>query len=208
MVKNEPTLTTKGRILETAINLFAEKGFNDVSIRDLTKAVGIKESSLYNHFSSKQQILEDIFDYLVKHFESITPSEMDMVKNYEKMTPEDFVESTLGVFKLYMGDPKLMKIWRILSIERFRNKQANEFLVARLIEDALNYQAKVLEYMMAKGTVKKADPMAMAREMYAFMIYIYFRYFESGEIANPTEDPEIQEQVRQHFAFFIEASRP
>jgi AcrR family transcriptional regulator len=45
----------KNKIIEVSIELFSEKGYNAFSIRDITKKVGIKESSLYNHFHSKQE---------------------------------------------------------------------------------------------------------------------------------------------------------
>ena len=51
-------METRERILWEALGLFAQKGFEAVSVRELAGAVGIRESSLYNHFKSKQ----DIFD--------------------------------------------------------------------------------------------------------------------------------------------------
>ncbi|MDR0443119.1 MAG: TetR/AcrR family transcriptional regulator, partial [Treponema sp.] len=48
---------TKQKILICALNLFCEKGYSETSIRDIALAVGIKAGSLYNHFSSKEEIL-------------------------------------------------------------------------------------------------------------------------------------------------------
>jgi AcrR family transcriptional regulator len=50
-------LTTEARILEVASRLFYERGYEATTTRDLAKEVGIKESSLYNHFADKQEIL-------------------------------------------------------------------------------------------------------------------------------------------------------
>lgn len=54
-------MTTKEQILEEALKLFSVKGYDAVSVRDILRAVGIKESSLYYHFKNKQ----DIFDTIV-----------------------------------------------------------------------------------------------------------------------------------------------
>ena len=43
-------MTTKERIIDQALDLFSRKGYDGVSVRDISGAVGIKESSLYNHF--------------------------------------------------------------------------------------------------------------------------------------------------------------
>ena len=54
------TLSRKQEIYKTAAHLFKEKGYSAVTMRDLAAAVGIKAASLYNHISSKQQILSEI----------------------------------------------------------------------------------------------------------------------------------------------------
>ena len=55
-------MTTKDKILKEAFYLFSERGFHAVSVRDIARAVGIKESSLYNHFKNKQDIFDRIVD--------------------------------------------------------------------------------------------------------------------------------------------------
>lgn len=49
---------TKEKILEAALNLFSQKGFTAVSIRDICKEVTIKESTVYYHFENKQAIFD------------------------------------------------------------------------------------------------------------------------------------------------------
>ncbi len=50
----------KERILSTAATMFREKGFVASSMRDLAEKIGIEAASLYNHITSKAQILEEI----------------------------------------------------------------------------------------------------------------------------------------------------
>ncbi|MGN1451448.1 MAG: TetR/AcrR family transcriptional regulator, partial [Eubacteriales bacterium] len=50
--------STKKKISEAALNLFAENGYSSVSIRDICKQVQIKESSVYYHFKNKQAIFD------------------------------------------------------------------------------------------------------------------------------------------------------
>ena len=57
-------MNTKERIITEALNLFSINGYDSVSVRDIAKAVGIKESSLYNHFKNKQ----DIFDTIISEY--------------------------------------------------------------------------------------------------------------------------------------------
>ena len=48
------------RIVEAAIDLFSLKGYNATSLREVAGACGLKVGSLYNHISSKEQLLFDI----------------------------------------------------------------------------------------------------------------------------------------------------
>ena len=48
--------TTRDRLLEAAVQLFAARGFRGASLRELAEAVGITPPALYNHFSSKEAL--------------------------------------------------------------------------------------------------------------------------------------------------------
>lgn len=46
----------RDRVLDVAMGVFWEKGYNDVSIEDLSQATGLRRSSLYNTFASKREL--------------------------------------------------------------------------------------------------------------------------------------------------------
>ena len=50
----------KTEIITVASQLFKEKGYNAVSMRDIAQAMGIKAASLYNHITGKQEILSTL----------------------------------------------------------------------------------------------------------------------------------------------------
>jgi AcrR family transcriptional regulator len=51
---------TRGRILETASQLFRDKGFSGTSMRDLSESLGITTAALYYHFDGKDAILDGL----------------------------------------------------------------------------------------------------------------------------------------------------
>ena len=55
---------TKGELLQAALELFAAKGFEGTSVRDIARAVGLSESVLYAHFDSKRAIFDAVFAQL------------------------------------------------------------------------------------------------------------------------------------------------
>ena len=59
---------TKGRILDTAIALFGERGFEACTMRDLAAEVGIKAPAIYNHYSSKEEVLAGAMEHILGRF--------------------------------------------------------------------------------------------------------------------------------------------
>lgn len=81
--------TRKDEIISVATKLFKEKGYSAVTMRDIAKSMGIKAASLYNHISSKQEILKEIIISLAQDFtngmERIKNSELNAIKKLEKI---------------------------------------------------------------------------------------------------------------------------
>ena len=53
---------TRDRIIDAAIALFAEQGYQAISMRDLARQVGVNPGSLYSHIESKQELLYEILE--------------------------------------------------------------------------------------------------------------------------------------------------
>jgi AcrR family transcriptional regulator len=194
-------MNTKDRILEAAIELFAQKGFGEVTVREITRAVGIKESSLYNHFLSKQQILDEIFDYLKRQVDTMTMPEEAVADMISTLTPEGFIEMSINSFQMYLGNPMFVKIWRILSIERFTNMRARELFNRHFVDEPMEYQAKVFLALMDRGMIPRQNPKLLAREFFSYILYIYFRYIEADREINLSENAELQQMIKEHMEF-------
>ena len=170
------TLNTKERIFEASINLFSQKGFDAVSMREIGREVGIRESSIYNHYKNKEAILESIINHLIKEMEaySITDEEIDQLIS---VSPELFFETGSREFINGMSNPKTEKIWRILSIEVFHNEKIKTFFINELLEYPISQWENIFTKMMKKGIIKEYDPKILAREYFSFALYLFFEYF-------------------------------
>lgn len=54
---------TKAKIIRQAAKLFNQKGYAGSSIADIMQATGLKKGGIYNHFSSKDRLAIEAFDY-------------------------------------------------------------------------------------------------------------------------------------------------
>lgn len=52
----------RDQILESAAQVFRQKGYHGASMADIARAVGLQKATLYHHFGSKQEILAELLD--------------------------------------------------------------------------------------------------------------------------------------------------
>jgi AcrR family transcriptional regulator len=129
--EQSPVPSMRDRILDAAADLFARKGYHAVSIREITRAVGIKESSLYNHFRSKEQLLEEILDLFQSQEEEFSKglsSTIEIQKTVRSGKTKKFLSNELRRFIKFWDSPQRERLWFIVSMEQHRNPRA-----ARLI---------------------------------------------------------------------------
>lgn len=192
--------TTKEKIFEAAVDLFAKKGFDATPMREIAEAVGIKKASLYSHYKSKNEIMDNIFKYFKKELMKMRPPEARNLGKIDKITPEIFRQRanlTMGIFK----NPKMEKIFRIISSEQFRDKRARTIILECLIHEPYSFSKKVLEIMINKGTIAKIDPDIKAME---FQYSIYTLFMEYLLLRSDNLDTsEIEELIEKHLDYFI-----
>lgn len=190
---------TREKILSTAIELFAEKGFGAVSIREIAAAVGIKGASIYNHFEGKDDILEAI---LARHIQlSGEVFTEDVPESLEKS-----LESSLLRGLSLMGAPGMDKIFRILSREQLNNERIRSFFLKEYIESPRVYLAKRFADLIADGTLAPADPDQLANEFHAFVMYKYYENYLLREDKN-MDFEKMAVEFGEHISFFCKAVR-
>ncbi|WP_414470264.1 TetR/AcrR family transcriptional regulator [Methanobacterium sp. ACI-7] len=201
---NEVKISTKEKIFDVAIDLFSQKGFDAVSVREIAREVGIRESSIYNHYKNKEAILDAIIDYFMLEMAMSNPPEEEMDKLME--TPELFFEVGARAFIGRMSAPKTEKIWRIISIELYHNEKIREFFKKELLEVPINSWEEIFTRMMKKGVIKQVDPKVLAYEYFSFAIYLYFEYFVLNyRETNETFMEVAWKRMSSHAEFILDA---
>ena len=59
---------TANLIIEAALKLFTQHGYEGASLADIAKEVGIHKSSIYNHFKKKEDLFLAVFDYATSDY--------------------------------------------------------------------------------------------------------------------------------------------
>ena len=158
-------MSTKDKILDAALTLFAENGYNGTSVEQIAKAVGIKAPSLYKHYQGKEDILNALIDSAEVRYEEMFGSERNIGKIPESR--EEFIEMTMGRISFTMRDPIIRKTRMFLVQEQFRNERTSEVTTRHQLDGIQGMFAKILKGMMDKGLVKQDDPELLSAELTA-----------------------------------------
>ena len=139
---------TKPKISEIALNLFAERGYAAVSMRQIASKVGLQVGALYNYFPDKQTILSEL---LIHHMENLLQT-WHSQKLPEK--PDKLLEFFVGfhieyhlnrpeeVFIAYM-ELRNLSSDNFKKIEKLRNKY--ELILSKILSDGVNKNLFICE---------------------------------------------------------------
>ena len=170
---------TKERILETALELFAQNGYLGTSMNDIAGRLGFTKAALYKHYTSKQEILDRIV-------ERMNEMDYERAESYEmpETEPDGFAEAylntpiskiraySLAQFDHWTKEPFSSNFRKMLTLEQYRDPK-----LAQLHHDYLT--GGPLEYMAAifrKLTDTDEDAMQLALEFYGPMYLLYSVY--------------------------------
>lgn len=122
-------MTRRDDLLKLAAEMIAERGLRATTVRDIADAAGILSGSLYHHFSSKEEmvdeVLRDFLDWLFDRYAQIVDTESNPLERLKGLflTSFDAIEHRHAQVVIYQDEAK-----RLASQERFsyvdeRNRQ-------------------------------------------------------------------------------------
>lgn len=201
--------STKDIILDIAIELFAEKGYSRVSIREIASAVGIKGSSIYNHFKSKEEIMETMLSLYKeesdKYFRGFY-MDMNIDSLIDSIPMEEMLEKSLLMSVGFLGVPKVSRIFRVITAELAYNSKCREFFLQEFIIVPRVILKEIFAKLVERGRVRAEDPELLAMEFYSFVIYKFYEdYILRGE--NNIDFEKMKSEFTRHIRYFVKMTQ-
>lgn len=160
---------TKQKIIETALALFSERGYDAVSVGEIAAAVGIKAPSLYNHYPSKQAIFDAIVETTALQYEKDTDKIDIHVQSAAADVPmmltiseDELFEKVRQIFDYSLHNDNIRKFRKMMTIEQFRSPKFGELYTRRFSERLVDYHAEIFRSLIAAGVIYGGDPNALA----------------------------------------------
>lgn len=183
--------TTKERILLSAIHLFAEKGYSEANMKEIAAQVGIRASSIYNHFSSKEEIIEDILAMYGQLLDRGTPDKNEI----DRMVRDEAPETILRRMFFSFSDEIYFKILKIIFHEQFRMEAVQNFVIKRLYQDAEERLKYTIDKLIEAGKLAPTESGQIARIMTYISIASAMRYEHHEESVPEENDENMFEQL-------------
>jgi AcrR family transcriptional regulator len=138
---------TKDRIDRAAIRLFAQQGVDGTSIRQIAKEARISLGALYNHYPSKESMVEELFSRSWAH----VGQELRRISNENESLNKQLPEMVRYIFKFFERDWELASLTfsqRTSAIPRVRMARDNPYLAFRM----------TILSAMRRGEIPRQDP--------------------------------------------------
>jgi AcrR family transcriptional regulator len=196
---------TKEKIFDAAVDLFAEKGYDRVSIRDIARAVGVTEGAVYKHYASKEEILESIFTFVEgRIYPQVPEASLDAL--IDSMSFQEILASTQ---KAMVSDTQLTRVTRIMLIEMYRNEKIRNYVRRVLFERPVDETEVLFRKLMEKGKIKQCEPRALSTLFISYLVYWYFEefMFRYGAPADPLYTEKTTDDMVRLFSDLLEPDR-
>lgn len=179
-------------ILDAASALFAERGYDGASLRDISRRVGISHPGMLHHFSSKEVLLGAVIDRMEAHAQGLLDSADSIASS-----PETLIAALGGPW-----DPRehSMALLATLSAEIVDPGHPGRFRVARLRLVHEHVLERVFGGLDERGhLVAGTSPKFLARSLFSLLLSLTVREHTVRELQKTSDaDPiaDVQEFVR------------
>lgn len=187
---------TKQEIMRAALELFSVQGFEATSTAQIAQAVGIRKASLYSHFESKQEILDNLTSMILERYcaHSYLTADTDT-----RLDADGVAQLICKQLEYILHDPYVSRARKMLTIEQFRNTELSALQTKQNYTDVLSFAEKTLGKLIERGELKDCDRQIMAAQ-FALPVSVWINLCDR----EPEREAEVTELIKRHIKQFFE----
>lgn len=204
-IENFNFVGTKKRVFDSAIELFMLNGFNNVSIKNIANKAGIRQSTLYNHFKSKYEILDTIYNFYCYYYLKDRCS----LENIEDILQKGTLMDIIGYIRYNFKDNYLQKMSDITKIIFQRigiDDRANKIAKSLIVDEGVKYVEDVFNRAVQIGRLAPFDTHAMAVFINSTRIFTLYNWLVDPD--NMTKLLADEQTLYMYAAKYIKDIKP
>jgi AcrR family transcriptional regulator len=156
-------IVTQDEILQAALKLFAQQGYFNTSLTDITEAVGIKTvTGIYQHFKNKQAIASALYGNIL---DSLSIS-IDDIRRRNRKAGEQLREIVDLLFKLTEEAPEVMQFLLLMKVDEFLPDEKRLLDTPPFIKIKKIFQAGIRD-----GELRTVDPLLAYTYFFGIISY-------------------------------------
>src|ERR1700751_2522597 len=135
MTEVNPPNSRRDELLDLAASMFAERGLRATTVRDIADSAGILSGSLYHHFSSKEEmvdeLLRDFLDWLFDRYQEVVATEPNPLERLKGLFMASFeaIEHRHAQVVIYQDEAKRLAGQSRVSYVEGSNKSPRKMWV-------------------------------------------------------------------------------
>ncbi|NVN53377.1 TetR family transcriptional regulator KstR2 [Mycolicibacterium hippocampi] len=135
-----PANTRRDELLALAATMFAERGMRATTVRDIADSAGILSGSLYHHFSSKEEMVDEVLrgflDWLFHRYQEIVATEPNPVQRLKGLFMASFeaIETQHAAVVIYQDEAKHLSSQPRFAYVDERNREQRQMWVEVLTQ--------------------------------------------------------------------------
>ncbi len=183
-------------IILVTLELAAKNGLSGVSMSQIASKIGIKKPSLYNHFKSKEEIIDAMYQYLRdKSKEKMSLTDIDYGEFVNGKTLEEVLTQSVSNYIRINEDEKMTSFYKVIYSERAINP-----IAAKIMSDETKRMiltTKNLFYALQVHKKADFDDVDMAATSFAMTIHAMMDYkLDCSLSAEQLNQNMIQEYIK------------
>ncbi len=155
--KRTTGLKTREAILEATRLLFLRQGYHATGMREIAHDAGISLGAAYNHFTSKEQILQEI---LIER--NIYGAMAEALSRAKGESVDELIESGFREMMDGLRDREDFVLLMFMDALEFQGKHVTP-LASRAIRDILGFFQQLVELGQREGRLREVNPVLMGR---------------------------------------------
>ena len=193
----------KNEIIKATLELAAENGLGTVSMQQIASKVGITKASLYNHFSSRDEIVKEMYVVLRDMSKKkASVGGIDYDKLGTQVSLKDILMGAVSSYRSMINDPDMFLFYKVIMSERTINKVAAE-IMAKETETMIN-ATKSLFYAMEVKKIAHFDDPDSAAFSFAMTVHAILDYESDLNFSGLDNKPEMMSGFIEEFCRIYE----
>lgn len=178
----------KEQIIMAALRLSAQKGLGAVSMNMIAEEIGIKKPSLYNHFASKEELIEEMYNFLRQiAFEQSAPQLVPLSKLSACADACEILQSMVGNYIKMNCQKEIEMFYKVIYSERTISPAAAKIMVEeteKMIGATKQLFIELQNRKLLHFEDLETDAASFAITIHGFMDYEADKCFSNGDNIN------------------------